>query len=378
MLTLGVEEEFLLLEPGGAVAPVAADVVRHADGRLTHELMAYQVETATAVCTELGELHAELTELRRCAARAAQRAGVALVATAAPPFHTGPLAAITDNARYRELARRYPDAAAVGSCGCHVHVGIDDRDLAVDVLGRLRPWLAPLLAITTNSPFIDGVDSGWSSTRYRVQRHWPTFQPPARWDGAERYDHAVDDFIAHGEALDLAGIYLLARLSARYPTVEIRVADTCLTTDDALLLAAVVRGLVASLIDDAQRGRSVAPISSSTVDTQLAAAACHGLVTRGVGRPGRAASRIAGLVRQLLAKVWPYLDANGDTAIARGHLARLARAGTGAQRQRRLWTHAGGREGFVAALADLTVPGTAPGPASSRPDDAALAGSRRG
>ncbi len=77
---------------------------------------------------------------------------------------------MTDQPRYRELARRYgPRAARAGStCGCHVHVGVPSRDLGVQVLARLRPWLAPLLAITATSPIAGGRDTGWASSRYRA------------------------------------------------------------------------------------------------------------------------------------------------------------------------------------------------------------------
>jgi gamma-glutamyl:cysteine ligase YbdK (ATP-grasp superfamily) len=145
VLTVGVEEEFLLLHPDGAVAPVASDVVRLADvgDSITPEYMAYQLETNTPVCTRLADLRAELTELRVRAARGAERTGgVRLVATGAAPFAAGPLDALTDNVRYRQIAQRFPDAtAAGGTCACQVHVGIPDRDLAVAVLARLRPWL---------------------------------------------------------------------------------------------------------------------------------------------------------------------------------------------------------------------------------------------
>ena len=106
------------------------------------------------VCTSLDDLGRELARLRRLAADAAASLGCRLVASGIAPYRAPGLAAITDQPRYRDLARRYgPRAAAVGStCGCHVHVGVPSRDLGVQVLARLRPWLAPLLAITVNSP----------------------------------------------------------------------------------------------------------------------------------------------------------------------------------------------------------------------------------
>src|SRR4051794_40501278 len=262
MLTVGVEEEFLLLEPDGAVAPVSAGVLEvvGGDDRVQREYTAYQLETVSGVHTRHDRLHDELAGLRSVAAQAAIRSGARLVAVGAPPFRRGPLATLSDDPRYRRLADRFPaaTAASAGTCGCHVHVGLADRDLAVGVLGRLRPWLPPLLALSANSPCADGSDTGFGSVRYEARRPWPTFRAPEAWRDAEDYDRAVAALIADGTALDVGGVHLLARLSGRYPTIEIRIADTCLSVADTVLFAGIVRALVATLIDDVRHARELA------------------------------------------------------------------------------------------------------------------------
>ena len=196
----------------------------------------FQVETGTRVCTGLDDLGRELIRLRRLAAAAAARLGCRLVASGVAPYRTPGLAAITGQPRYRELARRYgPVVAEAGTCGCHVHVGVPSRDLGVQVLARLRPWLAPLLAVTANSPIAGGHDTGWASWRYLAWSRWPTAVPPAAWPDAAAYDTAVRRLIGRGAALDERSVYFLARLSPRYPTVEVRVADVCLDTGTAVL-----------------------------------------------------------------------------------------------------------------------------------------------
>ena len=357
---MGVEEEFLLLKPNGVVAPVAADVARLAGAgdQIVPEYMAYQVETVTRACTGLDELRSELVRLRLLAARGAEQAGVRLVASGTPPLGIGPVRRLTDNARYRELARRFPDATAVGgTCACHVHVGVADRDLAVEILARLRPWLPALLAMSVNSPFIGGTDSGWSSTRYRAQLRWPTFRPPETWTRADRYDRAVRALIARGAAMDPASVYFLARLSARHPTVEVRVADACLTVEDTVLLAGVVRALVASLIDDARRGGRMVATPGAHVSASLLAAAHYGMSARGARLRDQSSAAAARLVARLLAKITPSLVPTGDADDVRGGLERLSRVGTGADRQRDLWARTAMPRAFVASLADATVPG---------------------
>jgi hypothetical protein len=185
-ITLGVEEEFVLLDPStGATVPAGADLVRMLGGEpgVQQELMRFQVETGTRVCTGLDDLGRELVRLRRLAAAAAARLGCRLVAAGVAPYRTPGLAAVTGQPRYQELARRYaPVVAEAGTCACHVHVGVPSRDLGVQVLARLRAWLAPLLAVTANSPIAGGHDTGCASWRYVIQSRWPTAAAPS-WCG---------------------------------------------------------------------------------------------------------------------------------------------------------------------------------------------------
>ena len=230
-----------------------------------------------------GQAGRELIRLRRLAAAAAARLGCRLVASGVAPYRTPGLAAVTDQPRYQELARRYgPLVAEAGTCACHVHVGVPSRDLGVQVLARLRPWLAPLLAVTANSPIADGHDTGWASWRYAIQSRWPTAVPPAVWPDAAAYDAAVRRLIERGAALDERSIYFLARLSPRYPTVEVRVADVCLDAGTAVLLAGLTRALVATALAEARRGTPVAAAPARQVAAALAAAARQGLAGAGV------------------------------------------------------------------------------------------------
>ena len=280
-ITLGVEEEFVLLDPAtGATVLAAPELVRLLGGEpgIQQELMRFQVETGTPVCTGLDDLGRELIRLRRLAAAAAASLGCRLVACGVAPYRTPGLAAITDQPRYQELARRYaPVVAQAGTCGCHVHVGVPSRDAGVQVLARLRPWLAPLLAITANSPIAGGHDTGWASWRYAIQARWPTATPPAAWPDAAAYDTAVRRLIARGAALDERSTYFLARLSPRYPTIEVRIADVCLDTGTAVLAAGLTRALVATALTEARRGTPAAAAPARQVAAALAAAARHGL-----------------------------------------------------------------------------------------------------
>ncbi|MGO9189619.1 MAG: YbdK family carboxylate-amine ligase, partial [Streptosporangiaceae bacterium] len=243
---------------------------------IQQELMRFQVETGTRVCTGLDDLGRELIRLRRLAAAAAASLGCRLVASGVAPYRTPGLAAVTDKPRYRELARRYgPVVAEAGTCGCHVHVGVPSREAGVQVLARLRPWLAPLLAVSANSPIAGGHETGWASWRYPIQARWPTAVPPAAWPDAAAYDTAVRRLIGQGAALDERSVYFLARLSPRYPTIEVRVADVCLDAGTAVLLAGLTRALVATALTEARRGTPAAAARPAGDRSQPPASPVH-------------------------------------------------------------------------------------------------------
>jgi glutamate---cysteine ligase / carboxylate-amine ligase len=280
---------------------------------------AFQVEIATRVCTGLDSVGRELTRLRRLVADAAAQLGCTLVASGTAPFRTPGLAALTDQPRYRELARRYgPVAADSGTCSCHVHVGVPSRGLGVQVLARLRPWLAPLLAITVNSPIADGRDTAWASWRYPIQARWPTVRAPQVWHDAAAYDAAVRRLIARSAALDERSVYFLARLSPRYPTVEVRVADVCLDTGTTVLVAGLTRALVATALAEARQGTPAAGTSTPKIVAALDAAARQGLASTGVDAFTGQAVDARTLCSRLLDHVGAALADRGDTRSSPG------------------------------------------------------------
>ena len=364
-VTLGVEEEFVLLDPStGATVLAGPELVRMLGGEpgVQPELMRFQVETGTRVCTSLDEAGRELIRLRRLAAAAAASLGCRLVASGVAPYRTPGLAAVTPQPRYRELARRYaPVVADAGTCACHVHVGVPSRDLGVQVLARLRPWLAPLLAVSANSPIAGGHDTGWASWRYVIQSRWPTSVPPAAWPDAAAYDAAVRRLIGRGAALDERSVYFLARLSPRYPTVEVRVADVCLDTGTAVLLAGLTRALVATALAEARRGTPAAVAPARQVAAALAAAARQGLAGAGADPVTGQAVDATALRARLLDHVYPALSDHGDTETITRLLHRLDQRGTGADRQRALFTSGVSTPAFITALARATLSSHEPG-----------------
>ncbi|GIG39935.1 carboxylate-amine ligase [Cellulomonas phragmiteti] len=363
---MGVEEEYLLVDSGGVPSGVADAAVRAHErsggeaadegppgGGLEHELQEQQVETGTHPCLELTDLAAEVRDGRARAASAARQAGAHLAALATSPM-PGPTT-LTHGARYEALAQAY--ALTVRdqlTSGCHVHVSVADDDEGVAVLDRIGPWLPVLLALSVNSPYWRGEDTGYFSIRSQMWNRWPTAGPTAPFGSAQAYRDTVAGLIATGVALDPAMMYFDARLSPRYPTVEIRVADVCLRADDAVLVAALSRALVETAARQAADG---VPPGHTRVEPLRAAtwrAGRSGLSGDLLVPPALTPVPARDAVAALLDHVRPALTDSGDLASVQDLLGRLWQRGTGADEQR-AWAREGGLPGVVEQAVAATV-----------------------
>jgi glutamate---cysteine ligase / carboxylate-amine ligase len=361
--TLGVEEEFLLLDPvSGQVVPAAPELLGRLDGAswAKGELMRFQVEAVTDICTSLGQVRAELATHRRAVAAVAEPLGCLLVAAGTTPEGTSGLAHLTPSVRYLELARRSPSLLnGSATCGCHVHVGVACRELGVQVLNRLRPWLPTLLALSANSPLTGGGESGWASWRHRMQARWPTVRPPPVCPSAAAYDAVVAGLIHRRAALDRPNVKFLARLSPRYPTVEVRVADVCLDLDDAVLLAGLVRALVTTAIQEADDGVPLRAAPAGRIQAAVLAAARHGLDGPGLDPWSGARATQRSLLERLLSHVEDTLARSGDDQEVAALVGRLDQRGSGAVRQRAMRASGASGGELAAALAGATLAGCA-------------------
>lgn len=357
--TVGVEEEFTLVDPHtGHVLPCAAAVVDAcADpAGVVVESMQYMVETRTPVCSTLDEVRAYLLSHRRRLADEAERLGASVVASGVPPFGFPAPPLVTPLPRYEQLARQFPRAMSTsGTCGCHVHVGVPDRQVGARVLLHVRRWLPALAALMANSPVAAGIDTGRASERLLLQGRWPTALPAAPVGTAVAYDALVRDAVARGDALDARSVYFLARLSPRYPTVEVRVADVALTVEETVGYAGLVRALVAKAVDEEDCGGAVDEGDQDVLTQACRRAAETGLAGDLLDPLTATAAPAWDLVDELVAQVADHLRRSGDEETVRAALEPMRALGGGAERQRRLFQPAHARAPFVAALAPCST-----------------------
>jgi carboxylate-amine ligase len=230
-------------DPADDGSPSGAGADASAGGLLVPELKQQQIELGTGVCRRLSEVAVQLRELRSRADAAARTVGARVAALASSPVAVDPVA--TPGERYEQMVETFGLTAVEQlACGCHVHVAVADDEEGVAVLDRIRIWLPVLTALTANSPFWLGRDTGYASFRSQAWGRWPSAGPTGVFGGPEVYHRLVADVLATGTVLDSGMVYFDARLSATWPTVEVRVADVALRVEDAVLLAGLVRGLV--------------------------------------------------------------------------------------------------------------------------------------
>jgi glutamate---cysteine ligase / carboxylate-amine ligase len=346
---VGVEEEFLLVDPQSCSPRAVASTVLRASADLaadlTAELQAEQVETGTAPRTDLDEIGADIVDCRREATTAARRAGAAAVPLATCPVPVDPH--LTDDPRYAEMARRFGRTTDEQlTCGCHVHVAVTSEDEAVGVVDRVQPWLAVLLALSVNSPFWAGADTGYGSYRSQVQVRWPSAGPTAPFGSAADYRRITEELLRTETLLDRAMLYFDARPSHHHPTVEVRVGDVCRDPRDTLLLAALTRGLVETAAREWASGRPVAPVRIEMLRLASWRAGRSGiddtLLLPHEWRP--AAADV--VVDALIDHVTPALTDAGDLGAVRALWNGLRRRRPGAHHQRQAYRE-GGLPGVV-------------------------------
>ncbi|WP_078628028.1 carboxylate-amine ligase [Streptomyces sp. NRRL F-2664] len=362
--TMGVEEEFLLVDRRTR-APVGrgARVIEAASGRLgplvQPEFFTAQVEACTSPTSSTAVLRAELAWLRAELVRAAQSQDCLLVATGTAVVPPEQRLAITPNERYQRMEVRF--ASAVGSydqavCGCHVHIGVSSRAEALDLANRMRPWLPTLQALSANSPFDRGRDSGHASWRSVEHARWPTVGPAPFLDEAS-YERIAHDLVQCGALLDRRMIYWYARPSEHVPTLEIRVADVNARLDTVVLLAALVRGLAGALLPERQEGRPPPFPECGRLREAHRRAAVYGLGGDALDPVGGARVPVWDMVGRLRERAAPGLAAAGDLLLVDTLLDRLRAEGGGADLQRAAHARRGRLHDVVDSLARTTATG---------------------
>lgn len=339
-VTLGVEEEYHLVDAETFELADMPEVVTAAIALMGDEaqgeISTSQLEIATPVCSSLAEVRGHLARIRASADEVARQQGCRILAAGTHPTATWHEQRLTVGERYTSLFERWGLLALQQMItGCHVHVSVGDPELAIQTMDHLRPDLPVLLALSASSPYWEGVDTGYASYRTQWFGRWPVTGMPDAFGSKAAYDGLVADLVETGMIDDASHLYWDVRPSTKFPTLEVRVADTMPLLDDVVLHAALARSLVRVGAAEATRGGPLPVLRSEVVRASRWRAARFGLEECLLDTRAHALKPAADVVRGLLARLrddledlgdWDEVHALTEAALTRGSSAKRQRA----------------------------------------------------
>jgi glutamate---cysteine ligase / carboxylate-amine ligase len=347
-LSIGVEEELLLVDADHELIAASEDVLDRApeaiSARVSSEIFTEQIELKTGVCHNADEVLAELRETRR----AIERLGVGLLGSGLHPSANEGEAKLAEKRRYEVVREDFGDLLRTPPCGLHVHVGVPDAEIAVRIANAFRLYLPALQALSANSPFREGADSGHASARTSVVRSYPRFQVPRQFRDYEDFCRVADQLIVAAGVDDYTYIWWDVRPHPRLGTVEVRALDVQVDAATSSAIAALIQAIAAKELD----APSAPGLYRESLEESYFQAASHGLdaeilLDSETPEPARPA------IGRMLEAVAPYArDLGGDAAL--GEIERILREGNGADDQRRVHREAG-MSGLLDYLAERGI-----------------------
>lgn len=251
--TIGIEEEFQLIDPHtralrSSITEILDTGQKVLGEQLKQEMFQAMVEVGTPICANVTEARQEVVSLRKSVAELAEEAGCRVVAAGTHPFSDWESLDITPHERYIELEQNLQDIArSIAVYGLHVHVGIPDRDLAIDLMNEVRYFLPHVLALSANSPFWEGRDTGIKSYRSVIWGRMPRSGIPDTFSSWDDYRRFVETLIATNSIDEPKKIWWDIRPHPTFQTLEFRVCDMPTRVDETVALAALFQALVAKL-----------------------------------------------------------------------------------------------------------------------------------
>ena len=344
--TLGVEEEFQTIDPE------TRDLRSHMSqivegGKMTlHEQVKAEmhqsvVEVGTTVCQNIQEARAQITHLRRQVIELADRVGLQIAAAGTHPFSRWQDQPITADSRYDKIVEELQEAARSNLVfGMHVHVGLDNRELGVYMMNSLRYFLPHIFALSTNSPFWEGRETGYKSFRTKVFERFPRTGIPEHFSSASEYDAYIELLIKTGCIDNGKKIWWDLRLHPFFNTIEYRVCDMLLRVDEAVALAALMQALVAKLYKLMVKNLTFRQYRKALINENKWRAARYGLDGKLIDFGKKEELPTRALIGELLDFVDDVLDELGSRHEV-DYIHQMLANGTGADRQLKVFRETG-------------------------------------
>jgi len=361
-LTIGIEEEYQIIDP--ATREVRSYVQRFLEqgqtvlpDQIRPEFLQSQVEAGTRICYGIQEARRELLRMRRSICELAEREGLWVAAAGTHPFSSWARQEVSPFGRYPELARFLQDVGRrLLIFGMHVHIGIEDRELLIEVMNQIRYFLPHLLALSTSSPFWHGRDTGLKSYRSVVFESLPRTGIPQQFGSYADYRSYVDTLLATGSIAEPTHIWWDVRPSEKFPTLEVRIPDMCTRVDETLCLAALVQATVAKLVRLRQANQTWRLYRKHLLDENKWRAVRYGIAGKLIDFGKTKEVPLPALVEELLAWVDDVVDELGSRAEVE-YVHTILHQGTSADRQLAVYRQTGDFRAVVDRVAEETREG---------------------
>ncbi|MEO5754427.1 MAG: carboxylate-amine ligase [Chthoniobacterales bacterium] len=340
--TLGIEEEFQIIDPAtrelrSGSREIIKDGEETLGNQVTTELHQSMIELGTKICSDIGAARRQVVALRSELARLAAREGLKIASAGTHPFSQWADQPITEKKRYQTILRDMQRIARSNIIfGLHVHVGIPDRATGLEIMNEARSFLPHLFALSSNSPFWEGADTGLKTYRQVIFERFPHTGLPESFASLAEYDDYIDLLVSTDCIEDATKLWWDIRLHPKFDTIEFRICDAQSRVDDTIALAALIQAIVARLQQLRAERKPVPIYARRLLQENRWRAARFGLdgelidFARRVARPER------DLIRELLDFIRPVVDELGSSDELQ-HIEQILQEGTGADRQLSVW-----------------------------------------
>ncbi len=360
--TLGIEEEYQVISPDtreltSHEQKIVEVANRHMEDQVKAEMHQAVVEVGTKICKDINEARDEVKYLRKTISAIAHDLDLRIGAAGTHPFSAWQKQLLTPHPRYNEIINELQDTARSNLIfGLHVHVGIEDRAMALHIANSIRYFLPHLYAISTNSPFWEGRNTGFKSFRTKIFDKFPRTGIPDFFDSVAEYDDYINLLIKTRCIDNAKKIWWDIRVHPFYPTLEIRICDIPLNADDTIAIAALIQALVAKLYKLRESNLNFMIYRRHLINENKWRASRYGIDGKLIdfGKEQEVNTRV--LISEIIDFVDDVLDDLGSRE-AISHIHKILESGTGADRQLKVFEETGSLEKVVDFIMEETVSG---------------------
>jgi carboxylate-amine ligase len=361
-LTIGIEEEYQIIDP--TTRDVRSYVQRFLEqgqmvlpDQIRPEFLQSQVEVGTFICQNIQEARRELVRMRRSIWELAQREGLWVAAAGTHPFSSWARQEVSPFGRYPELARFLQDVGRrLLIFGMHVHIGIEDQELLIDMMNQIRYFLPHILVLSTSSPFWHGRDTGLKSYRSVVFESLPRTGIPQSFESYAHYRSYVETLLVTGSIDETTHIWWDARPSEKFPTLEVRIPDMCTRVEETLCLAALIQAFVAKLVQLRQANQTWRLYRKNLIDENKWRAVRYGISGELIDFGKREEVPFPALAEELLAWIDDVVDELGSRKEVE-YVQTILSQGTSADRQLAVYRKMGDFRAVVDQVVEETQEG---------------------